>query len=74
MLRAAGTAWMAFGRTMHGLTSPVVLAVLYFAILTPVALVARLCGHDALGLRLRQPGSYWHDSRPVEPESFRRQY
>ncbi len=66
--------WMALGHVLHRLTSPLILGALYFGVLTPVALVCRLCGHDPLGLRQRQTASYWAMSNPVAPESFRRQF
>jgi hypothetical protein len=73
-LHEAGKLWMALGHALHKLTSPLVLGLVYFAILTPLAVVVRLCGHDALGLGRRQRPSYWSDSRPLEQGSFRRQY
>lgn len=66
--------WMALGQALHRLTSPLILGVLYFGLLTPVALVCRLCGHDPLGLQYRKTASYWAISNPVAPESFRRQF
>jgi hypothetical protein len=52
--------WFQFGLLLGRLTNPVVMGVLFFAVLTPIGLVLRLCGHDLL--RLRHDGSaesYW---------------
>jgi len=39
--------------------SKLVLAVLFYLLFTPIALVFRLMGRDALQLRRRRSGSYW---------------
>ncbi len=49
--------------------SSLVLAVLYYAVLTPIGLGLRLCRHDALQRRfVRRAGSYWQ-ARPPPPDS-----
>jgi hypothetical protein len=50
--------------------------VLYFALLTPVAVVGRLLGRDVLRMRHRSVDSYWIDRDPPGPApgSFRNQY
>lgn len=70
-------AWMTLGAAMGHVMSPIALAILFFAVFTPVALVMRLAGRDELRLR-RAPASnsYWRDRTPPGPssDSFRRQY
>ena len=61
ILRALYGAWLAFGRAIGWVVSHVILTIIYFAVLTPVALLARF-GHDPLRLRGRaEPESYWID-------------
>lgn len=72
-------AWMALGHLLGRIISPIVLGVMFFGLITPVALVQRLSGRDALRLRaFRDPkvASHWIRRDPVgpAPESFRRQY
>ena len=50
--------WMAFAVAMSKVTTPIVMGVLYFVVITPVGLVMRLFGHNAL-TRSRTPTSVW---------------
>lgn len=51
-------AWMGLAVLLSRVTTPIVLAIMYFLILTPIALVARLVGRNPID---RRPvgGSYW---------------
>lgn len=56
--------------------SHVILALLYYAILTPVGLVMRAAGHDPMKRRF-EPGAstYWEAKAPVtDPKAYFRQY
>jgi hypothetical protein len=50
--------WMALARAISRITTPIFMAVLYFVVLTPFALVRRLLGKNAL-VRPAVGGSYW---------------
>ena len=56
--------------------SSLVMVVLYYAVLTPIGLILRLCRYDPLNRRFdRQAGSYWHlRTSRREPASYFRQY
>ncbi len=55
--------------------SRLLLAVLYFGIITPLAWFFRLRGRDVLGLRRRDAASYWEPWPPVgEVRSYFRQF
>tara|TARA_A100000164_G_C21315967_1_gene499878 strand:+ start:165 stop:545 length:381 start_codon:yes stop_codon:yes gene_type:complete len=52
--------WIKFGEILGLVIAPIVMAVIYFVILTPVSLVVRLFGKDLLGLKfLKKDKSYW---------------
>lgn len=51
-------AWMAVGRGLSKVTTPIILGIVYFIVLTPTRLVLRLFGHQPLRQRERE-GSYW---------------
>ena len=70
-------AWMRFGELLNKIVSPVVMGVIYFVIFTPVAIVMRLAGRDALSLRLDKTlPSYWVRRDPPGPadDSFKEPY
>lgn len=62
-------AWTGLGRLLHRAGNPVVLAVIYFAVVTPTGLVMRALGKDPLHLRRDQDAaSYWIHRQPPGPE------
>jgi hypothetical protein len=56
--------WMGLALVISKVTTPVFMAVVFFLVLTPTGLLARLCGHQPLS-RERGAGTYWR-SRPAE--------
>jgi large-conductance mechanosensitive channel len=67
-------AWMRFGELLNKIVSPVVMAVIFFVVFTPVALVMRLTGRDALARRYEPASpSYWKRRDPPGPsdDSFK---
>jgi hypothetical protein len=63
-IRLVYTGWMIAVFPIGWTVSRLMLAVLFYLVFTPVALVFRLMGRDALRLKRRQTGSYWMD-RPA---------
>lgn len=51
-------AWYALAAAISKVTTPIIMGVLYFGVLTPAGLVARLFGYNAL-VRARTPTSAW---------------
>ena len=67
-------AWMRFGELLNRIVSPVVMAVIFFVVFTPVAFVMRLTGRDALARRYEPAApSYWKRRDPPGPaeDSFK---
>jgi large-conductance mechanosensitive channel len=68
LLHALNRAWMRFGALLHKVVNPIVLGGIYFLVFTPVALIMRLAGRDALRRKLdTQAKSYWIDRDPPGP-------
>lgn len=70
-------AWTALGDLLGRFVSPIVLALLYFLVLTPFGLAARLFRRDPLGLRPdRSLQTYWRepDERKTSRRRMLRQY
>ena len=52
--------WIKFGEILGKIIAPLIMALVYFLILTPISLLIRLFGKDLLGLKyLKQQNSYW---------------
>ena len=69
--------WMRFGRLLHAIVSPVVLGLLFFAVMTPVGLMMRAFKKDPLRLALDdQVQSYWIVREPPgpDPQTMRNQF
>jgi hypothetical protein len=69
-------AWFHFGRLLGKLVSPIVLGIIFFGILTPIAVIARIFGRDELRLRPLRVNTYWVDRLPAGPDrnSFKNQW
>ena len=53
---------------LHRLVSPIVLAIIYFLVITPYGLVMRLAHRDPLKLKLeKHMASYWVRREPPGP-------
>jgi hypothetical protein len=68
-------AWFHLGDRMGKIVSPIVLAIIFFGILTPIAIVAKLFGRDPLRLKPGARQSYWikRDSQS-SATSFKNQF
>ena len=60
--------WTRLGVLLGKLISPVALGILFYGMITPLGVIARLVGKDPLRLR-RDPGAstYWIDRQPPGP-------
>ena len=69
-------AWFKLGMLLGMIISPIVVGLLFFVLITPVAVVTRLFGRDALRLKAKTEGSYWIDRVPPGPasDSFKNQF
>lgn len=69
-------AWFALGLLLGRIVNPLVLGLLFYLLITPVALVQRLAGRDALRLRGRGAASHWVPRSPPGPggDSFKNQF
>jgi hypothetical protein len=60
--------WSRFGDLLHKITTPLVMGLLFFGALTPVAAIMRLCGKDSLRLKRDDKlSTYWIERRPPGP-------
>ena len=60
LLSPLNSLWIKFGELLGKIIAPVVMAIIYFFILTPISLMVRLFGKDLLGLKFsKQLKTYW---------------
>ena len=76
LLTPLNKAWMKLGELLGKVISPLVLGMVFFALITPVALVTRLFGREELRLKKADVSSYWIDRLPPGPagDSFKNQF
>jgi Saxitoxin biosynthesis operon protein SxtJ len=67
-------AWFALSLFLGKIVSPIVLSIIFFILISPVALTTRLFGRDALFLKKRHVTSYWINKQPIESDSFKNQF
>jgi len=56
--------WMGLARVLSIITTPIIMAVIFFLVITPFGLVRRLLGGDPLNRRADRTDSYWKDYSP----------
>ena len=62
-------AWAKFGLLLGRVINPVILGVVFFLVVTPIAVVLRLWGKDSLHLKSNPDlKSYWIDRSPAGPK------
>ena len=52
-------AWIKFGELLGRIVAPIVMAIVYFLIITPIGLFMRLIGKDLLNTKFSKDNSYW---------------
>ena len=66
--------WIKIGELLGKIIAPIVMAIIYFIILTPISLIVRLFGKDLLGLKFtKQIKTYWIN-RKKEIGSMKKQF
>lgn len=68
LLKPLNRVWFLFGLLLHKIVSPLIMGLLFFLTVTPIALLMRLAGKDPLRLK-RDPKvtSYWIVRDPPGP-------
>tara|TARA_Y100000591_G_C21535429_1_gene546222 strand:- start:37 stop:417 length:381 start_codon:yes stop_codon:yes gene_type:complete len=51
--------WFKFGIFLGNIISPIVMGIIYFAVVTPIALLLKVINKDVLSLKKTKNGSYW---------------
>jgi hypothetical protein len=60
LLSPLNKSWIKLGEILGMIIAPIVMALVYFVILTPLSFIVRLFGKDLLGLKfLKEKETYW---------------
>ena len=51
--------WSKFGLLLGRIVSPVIMGIIFFLVVTPIALIMRIIGKDLLNLKFNKDKSYW---------------
>ena len=51
--------WFKFGLFLGSIISPIVMGIIFFAVVTPTSFVLRILGKDILNLKKNNNNSYW---------------
>ena len=75
LLHPFNRAWTAFGLLLHHVVSPVILALMFYGAILPMALLLRALGKDILRLKREpQATTYWIARDPAAPGSMSKQF
>ena len=69
--------WTKFGLLLHRVTNPLLLGIIFFVAITPMALIVRALGNDLLRLkRQHDAATYWIPRTPPgpAPETMKQQF
>lgn len=69
-LQPVERAWMGLAHLLSKITTPIFMGIVYFVVLTPIAIVRRLAGGNPMSHKL-EADSYWAKREPLEPEAAR---
>ena len=75
ILTPLNRAWMVLAMLLSRVVNPVIMAILFYGVFTPMGLLMKLLGNDLLSVK-RDPAaaSYWIDRRDKAPGSMKHQF
>src|SRR5437762_13710521 len=69
-------AWMALAEVLSFISTRIILAFVYFAVMTPIGVVKRLFGWDPLNRRAARSDTYWrpYSERQRDPQHYEKMF
>jgi hypothetical protein len=77
LLHPLNRAWLALGRVLHRVVSPLVMGAIFFLCVTPTGWIMRFLGKDLLARKWHADlSTYWieRDAAPPRPETMKNQF
>ena len=66
--------WIKFGNVVGAINAKIILAIIFYLIVTPIGLTRRIMGKDSLKKKLdKSTTTYWED-RHIQPTSMEKQF
>lgn len=66
--------WMRFGLILNKITSPLIMSLVFFTVITPFGLVRRLLSHDPMSRKLTDQDSYRVPSKKSPAKNMERPF
>ncbi len=68
--------WMKFALVLGWVNTRIILSLVYFIVMTPLAFIFKLVGKDPMCRKLSTADSYWikREPKPFEKGDYRRQF
>jgi len=73
LLKPLNNAWIKLGEVLGRIIAPIIMALVFFIILTPISFLVRALGKDLLKLKLTNDKSYWN-IRPKNITTMNKQF
>ena len=61
LLRPLNKLWFNFGLLLGKIISPIIMGIIFFLVVTPIAVIMRLLKKDLLNLKFKENNTYWID-------------
>ena len=75
LLQPLNKFWMNIGLILGKLISPIVIAIIFFFLISPIALLTRFFGRDVLSLKQANKNTYWINRKKlIYSKSFENQF
>jgi len=75
LLLSLNKIWMKIGIFLGNIINPIVMAIIFYGIFTPLAIFMHLFGRDELNLKLKKKNSYWIDRNlETKDDTFNNQF
>lgn len=76
LIHKLNESWYKLGILVGTITSPIVLGIIFYGLITPISLISRFLGRDTLKLKKVKVKSYWVERDPQQniKSSLKNQY
>jgi nitrate/nitrite transporter NarK len=66
--------WTKIGDVLGGINTTIILFLVFLLVISPIGLMMRLLGKQALELKIKPGGSYWKPTKPAPNSTLEQQF